>query len=175
MTKILGCFVVLRKENRGLAESVICGLKHIAETEIVVLMDADGQHDPAEISRLLQAIDAGSEFVIGSRFIPGGSTPGWPRTRRLLSRTCNVMMYPFTNVNDLSGGFLAFRRSIIDPEKMRPGSWKISFEIFSKGTWTRLVEVPITFRSRSVGLSKFSFMEAARTVTHFIRAVLLRG
>jgi len=165
-----GCNVIVRRQDKGLAPSVICGIGSITDPDtIVVIMDADLSHDPHDIPRLLQAIDMGYDLVIGSRFVPGGSTPDWSPRRRRLSRIGTTMMGLFTDIKDMNSGFMAFRRNIIDAQEMLPDSWKVLFELYSRGRWKRWTEVPITFRDRYAGYSKFNTREMLKGIWHFTK------
>jgi len=163
------CEVITRTEDRGLAQSIICGIQHVIESyDIMVIMDADLSHDPHDVPRLLAAVESGNDFVIGSRFISGGSTPGWSRFRRFISWISNFMTLPLTGIHDLSTGFWALRTDAIDVQVLRPTSWKIAFEIYFKGSWNHCVEVPITFRSRNAGDSKFNAHQIRISILHFL-------
>lgn len=164
----LGCHVIRRTENRGLSASVIDGLRIIDTTDIVVIMDADLSHSPEYLPSMVQAITIdGYDIAIGSRFIPGGSTPDWSANRRMLSRIGTTIMQLFTGVRDMNSGFVAFKRSIIDVGDMQSDSWKILFEIFFKGRWDNCIEIPIAFHDRRAGISKFNTKEMLKGMVHF--------
>ncbi len=133
------------------------------EYSVLVEMDADGSHAPEELYRLLDAVDAGADLAIGSRYVPGGAVKNWPRRRMLLSRTANgySRVSLGVDVNDITAGYRAYRREVLE---------KIDLSaVDSKGycfqvdlTWRTIaagftvVEVPITFTERELGLSKMS-------------------
>lgn len=165
----LGCQAIVRMYDRGLAQSVICALRYVPPSNIVVIMDADGQHAPHDLPDMLQAIEDGYDLAIGSRYVPGGSTPDWSPYRKRMSHFGCILMQMFTGIHDMNSGFTAFRRSMIDPDDMYPGSWHLLFELYSKGKVKRYKEVPITFRERNAGGSKFSLIQVFKGLSHFAR------
>ena len=127
-------------------------------------MDADLSHPPEEIPALLQPILANeADLVVGSRYIPGGATPGWPAWRRLLSRVASGVAYPLTGVHDAMGGFFAIRRECLLRFANEAAGFKIVFETIVRGRKTlRVREMPIVFRNRERGASKMSLAQAIR-------------
>jgi dolichol-phosphate mannosyltransferase len=147
----------------GLAAAVMTGARE-AGGEFLLVMDADLSHPPERISDLLAPLVAGTaDLVIGSRYVTGGSTPGWPLWRRTLSRTASLLAYPLTGVHDSMCGFFAIgRHRLIEIAPAAPG-FKIVFEVLVKErTNLRVVEVPIAFCDRVRGQSKMSFGVAAK-------------
>lgn len=141
--------------------------------DVVVQMDADGSHDPADMDRLLAALDH-ADLVLGSRYIPGGRIEGWSRGREILSRGGNVytrlvLGCPF---RDLTGGFKAWRADLLrtlDAASTASDGYAFQIEMTmrAKSAGARIVEVPITFRERVAGTSKMSSkiaIEALRNV-----------
>ncbi|MCX8562465.1 polyprenol monophosphomannose synthase [Mycolicibacterium mucogenicum] len=130
---------------------------------VLVEMDADGSHAPEELYRLLDAVDAGADLAIGSRYVPGGAIRNWPRRRLVLSRTANTYARVLLGVkiHDITAGYRAYRHDVLE---------KIGLDdVDSKGycfqidlTWRAInagftvVEVPITFTERELGVSKMS-------------------
>jgi dolichol-phosphate mannosyltransferase len=131
--------------------------------DVVVHMDADLSHDPAVIPLLLSRIEAGADVVIGSRYLPGGSTPNWPLHRRLLSRwgnryTAAVLRLP---LSDVTSGFRAVRTDVlraVDPATARAEGYAFLTELARRYVrrGVRIAEVPISFRDRQFGESKMS-------------------
>ncbi|MGI9089120.1 MAG: polyprenol monophosphomannose synthase [Chthoniobacterales bacterium] len=142
----------------GLAGAVIAGARE-AEGEIVVVMDADLSHPPAEIPRLVKPlIDQRADMVIGSRYVRGGTTPGWPLLRKIMSRVAAGVAYPLTGVHDSMCGFFSIRRPLLLQLAPKATGFKIAFEtIVHGGRDLRVLEVPIAFRDRTRGKSKMSF------------------
>ncbi|MFS8112586.1 glycosyltransferase family 39 protein [Rhizobium jaguaris] len=142
----------------GLAGDVLAAARH-ASSDIVVVMDADLSHPPEEIRNLVRPIiDGTSDMVVGSRYVPGGATPDWPRSRRLLSRLGGALAWPLTDMRDPMSGFFAVRKErllAIDPTAI---GFKIGLEIIAEGgDALRLTEVPIIFRDRVHGQTKIGW------------------
>ncbi|HMJ06209.1 MAG TPA: glycosyltransferase, partial [Chthoniobacterales bacterium] len=78
----------------GLAGAVIAGAR-LAQAPVLVVMDADLSHPPSQIEHLIEPLlDDRADLVVGSRYVRGGSTPGWPVYRRVMSRTAAALAYP---------------------------------------------------------------------------------
>ena len=82
-----GVRVLRRRAKDGLGSAYRAGFRAGIEAghDVLVEMDADLSHDPADVPRLLAAVEAGADLAIGSRYVPGGAIPDWPRTRRFIS------------------------------------------------------------------------------------------
>jgi dolichol-phosphate mannosyltransferase len=158
--------------ERGLAGAIIAGANG-SSADIFVVMDADLSHPPAKIASLLQPVLANeADLVVGSRYIPGGATPGWPAWRRFLSRVASALAYPLTGVHDSMGGFFAIRRECLLQFASQAAGFKIVFETIVRGRKTlRVREVPIVFRDRARGMSKMSFAQAMRFALSWLRAI----
>ena len=133
------------------------------DARAVVQMDTDFSHDPADLPRLLAPLMRDADVALGTRYMPGGSTVGWPWHRRAVSRlgtlfARTVLTLPY---RDLTGGFKAWRREALEAIRLRETSGSgYAFQI--ETTWwahrrgARIVEVPIVFRERTAGASKMS-------------------
>jgi dolichol-phosphate mannosyltransferase len=141
----------------GLAGAVIAGA-NAAQHEMLLVMDADLSHPPGEIPNLIQPLfDNRADMVIGSRYVRGGTTPGWPLYRKMMSRVAAGMAYPLTGVHDSMCGFFAIRRALLLELAPRATGFKIAFEtIVRGGKHLRVLEVPIAFRDRARGTSKMT-------------------
>ena len=142
----------------GLSGAVIAGAKY-ARGDRLVVMDADLSHPPARIPDLLRALNSQDvDLVIGSRYVSGGSTPGWPLWRKFMSRVAAALAFPLTGVHDAMCGFFATRRDLLLELASGSNGFKIVFEMMIRGGGRlRAVEVPILFRDRARGSSKMSF------------------
>jgi dolichol-phosphate mannosyltransferase len=162
----LGRVSVLRQtERNGIGGAYRAGFdRGLAEGyEVLVEMDADLSHDPTDLPRILAPMEDGTRLVIGSRYVPGGSTPDWPRRRRWLSRGANVYANAALGlrVRDATGGYRAFRASAlqdIDYDTTLADGYAFQVELAYRiaRSGRRIVEVPITFRDRTRGTSKMS-------------------
>ena len=158
--------------ERGLAGAIIAGA-NASSADLFVAMDADLSHPPEKIPALLHPILMNeADLVIGSRYIPGGATPGWPAWRRFLSRVASALAYPLTGVHDSMGGFFAIRRECLLRFANQAAGFKIVFETIVRGRIIlRVREVPIVFRDRARGVSKMSFAQAVRFAFAWLRAI----
>ncbi len=162
----LGQIDVLRRtEKSGLGPAYRAGFAWglARGHDVLIEMDADGQHDPAVLPQLIAALEAGADLAIGSRYVPGGAVPGWPRNRRLLSQWGNryISVMLRLPVRDATAGFRAYRRSIIEKiglDRVRADGYgfqiEMAYEVSKAGGV--ITEIPITFRDREKGESKMS-------------------
>lgn len=159
----------------GLAAAVMSGAE-AARGTFLLIMDADLSHPPAQIDALLTPLLAGeADIVIGSRYIPGGLTPGWPLSRRLLSRAGSALAYPLTGVHDSMSNFFAIRRSRLLEAAPPHNSGRIAFEVITRAQpRLRVLEIPIVFRDRERGRSKMSVRIAFRCFYWWLAAISRR-
>ena len=161
LARTLPVSVVHRSGKLGLGTAVVAGFE-VASAAVVGVMDADFSHPPALVPRLLAVLDrTGADIVIGSRYIPGGSTPNWPFWRRVLSRTACMAARPLSPVRDAASGFFLIRREVTRNVAIQAGGFKICLELLLRAWPRRLVEVPYRFEDREQGQSKMSLREAA--------------
>lgn len=151
------------KDGLGPAYRAGLGLGLGRGYDVVVQMDADLSHDPAELPALVAAVESGADVVIGSRYVPGGSIPHWPWHRRALSRWGNryTGFALRTGISDATSGFRAYRASAlaeVDPGTTRATGYGIQIEIayLMAGAGATIVELPIAFTDRMRGTSKMS-------------------
>jgi len=159
----------------GLAAAIMAGAR-AAEGGTLVVMDADLSHPPERINDLLGPLAANeADMVVGSRYIKGGSTSGWPLWRKILSRGGAAIAYPLTGVHDAMCGFFAIRRARLLEISPPTVGFKIAFETIIRARSTmRIREVPIQFRDRERGKSKMSFGIALRFFGRWLAAVFHR-
>jgi dolichol-phosphate mannosyltransferase len=153
--------VVHRAGKLGLGTAVVEGFA-AASADVVGVMDADFSHPPALVPDLYDAfVKTQADVVVGSRYIPGGSTPDWPLRRRLLSRAACLLARGLSPIRDAASGFFLIRRELARDTKIKAGGFKICLELVVRGRAARLVEVPYRFDDRELGASKMSTREAA--------------
>jgi dolichol-phosphate mannosyltransferase len=170
--------LIERSGKLGLGTAYVAGFKWAIERGYgaVVEMDADLSHDPADVPRLLAALD-NADLAVGSRYIPGGSVGNWGALRRALSGAGNLYARAWLGyrVKDSTSGFRAYRTELLaqqDLDTVRSAGYAFQIEMTrrihrSKG---RIVEVPITFIERAHGKSKMSkriVVEALASVTRW--------
>jgi dolichol-phosphate mannosyltransferase len=159
----------------GLSGAVMAGAR-AAQSELLIVMDADLSHPPEEIPNLLRPLlENRADMVIGSRYVKGGTTPGWPIYRRAMSRIAAGVAYPLTGVHDSMGGFFAIKRSLLLELAPRATGFKIAFETIARGHGRlRVLEIPIAFRDRARGVSKMTLGVASLFAVRWMAAALRR-
>lgn len=158
--------VLHREEKAGLGPAYIAGLTRglAGGFEYLLMMDADHSHDPADLSRLLRAVESGgADVALGSRWARGGGTAGWPMLRRVLSRAGSLYARVILGLalHDVTGGFRCLRRSVVealDVTSIRSSGYAFLIELNYRTALQgfTIVEVPITFTERVLGTSKMS-------------------
>ncbi|SPM36413.1 Glycosyltransferase, GT2 family [Mycobacterium rhizamassiliense] len=130
---------------------------------VLVEMDADGSHSPEQLARLLEAIDAGADLVIGSRYVDGGNVRNWPWRRWALSWTANTYarLALGIGIHDITAGYRAYRREVLeaidlDGVDSKGYCFQIDLTRRTLANGYTVVEVPITFTERELGVSKMS-------------------
>ncbi|HEY2309624.1 MAG TPA: polyprenol monophosphomannose synthase [Gaiellaceae bacterium] len=177
--------VLHRPRKEGLGRAYVDGFRHALASgaELVLEMDCDFSHDPADVPRLIAAIEGGADLALGSRYVEGGGTTDWGLARRLISRGASaytrVLLMP---VHDATGGFKCFRRSVlesIDLDTIDAAGYvfqiETTYRTLRKGF--QVVEIPIRFADRTAGKSKMSraiVLEAVWKVPA-LRFAALRG
>ncbi len=157
--------VLHRTSKQGLGPAYAAGFAHAIANGagVVVEMDADFSHNPNDLPRLIAAIDDGADLVIGSRYVPGGSTPDWPIHRRLLSRGGNLYARIMLGmrVHDATAGFRAFRVEALErlgyADAQASGyAFQVEMAWRAERSGLAITEVPVVFRDREHGTSKMS-------------------
>jgi dolichol-phosphate mannosyltransferase len=168
--------LIVRRGERGLASAVVRGMREAAGRWLVV-MDADLSHPPEAIPLLLDALNDGADFAVGSRYVAGGSTEdGWGLGRWLNSKVATMLAWPLARVADPMAGFFALPRSLFVAAEgsLDPIGYKIGLELLVKCRCRRVVEVPIHFRNRLHGQSKLSLREQVNYLRHLGRLYRFR-
>ncbi len=150
--------LLAREGKRGLASATVDGAK-LAEGDVVVVIDADLSHPPSKIPLLVEPVLKGThDIAIGSRYIPGGSTPNWPLTRKFVSKCATCFAWPVADVKDPMSGFFAVRRESLIAIPDDVAGYKIGLELLARGGDSiRAVEIPISFQDRRYGQSKLGY------------------
>jgi len=153
--------VVHRPGKLGLGTAVIDGFAR-SEAEIVGVIDADLSHPPDLVPRMLRAMqDARADFVIGSRYVPGGGTKNWELSRVLMSKFACQLARGLTPVKDVTSGFFLIRRDLARGVEISAGGFKICLELLIRSAPKLVIEVPYVFTGRTAGESKMNLAEAA--------------
>lgn len=150
---------IRRMQNPGLGAAVIDGFS-AAEGDVLACIDADLQHDPLILARMLEELQHGADIVVGSRHVDGGSTGEWGRLRRVQSWIANKLAQLLLGVrlkDPMSGYFLVRRKDFNEiREQLNGKGFKILLEILWNLNAAKIKEVPYTFRTRTQGKSKLS-------------------
>jgi len=125
---------------------------------------------------MILALESGQQFVVGSRYVPGGSTDDeWGFFRWLNSKVATALARPFTDVKDPMSGFFALRRSDLErATHLNPVGYKIGLELIVKCGLENVGEVPIHFRDRVHGESKLSLKEQLNYLVHLRRLYIYK-
>jgi dolichol-phosphate mannosyltransferase len=174
--------VLHRPVKEGLGPAYVAGFMRALEggAQLLVQMDADFSHDPADLPRLLAAAES-ADLVLGSRYVDGGGVAEWGALRRAISRggSSYARAALGIEVRDLTGGFKVFHRKVLEAIDL-PSLASLGYAFQVETTYRAIsqgfsvVEIPITFRDRRVGESKMSkriVLEAAWRVP----AMRMRG
>lgn len=158
--------VLHRERKEGLGPAYLAGFRRALATEarLVVEIDCDFSHDPADVPRLIAACEDGdADLALGSRYVPGGGTVNWGLVRRAISAGGSFYARTLLGVRirDLTGGFKCFRREVLeaidlDAVSARGYAFQIELTYRALQQGFRVTEVPITFVDRVVGGSKMS-------------------
>jgi dolichol-phosphate mannosyltransferase len=168
--------LLVRRTERGLASAVVHGIE-AARGRFLVVMDADLSHPPEAVPALVAPLRADeADFVIGSRYVAGGSTEeGWGVYRWLNSKVATLLAWPLARARDPMAGFFALPRDLFESAaRLDPIGYKIGLELLVKCRCRRVVEVPIHFRNRLHGQSKLSLREQVNYLRHLLRLYRFR-
>jgi dolichol-phosphate mannosyltransferase len=162
---------LIQGQKRGLGAAYIRGMRHALDqmqADVVVEMDADFSHDPADLPRLIGAIDSGADFAIGSRYVPGGTIPSnWGLHRRLNSRFGNIVaryVAGIARVHDCTAGYRVIRAAVIrgiDLDNLRVQGYAFQIALLHAAVTggAKVVELPVHFEDRTIGESKLGFSD----------------
>jgi dolichol-phosphate mannosyltransferase len=152
--------LIHRQKDKGLASAVFAGAES-STGDIILVMDADLSHPPESIPDLLRPILAGKkDMVVGSRYVPGGCTPGWSLARVWISRLAALPARVLTDILDPLSGFFAVKKdTLLSLDRNVPG-FKIGLALLVRADGLKIGEVPITFQDRRNGHSKLTLQVA---------------
>ena len=164
--------VLHRPQKQGLGPAYLAAFEHAlrSDADLILEMDCDFSHDPADVPRLIAACESGADVALGSRYVAGGGTRNWGLLRRFVSwgGSFYARVILGVSVHDLTGGFKCFRRAVLETVDLDAVHAKgyafqieMTYRMIRRGF--RVVEVPIVFVDRTEGTSKMSraiFLEA---------------
>ena len=165
--------LIIRAEPKdGLSGAVLRGFAE-ARGEYLIVMDADLQHPPSKLPELLAPLERGeADFVLGSRYVPGGSTAEkWGLFRKINSDVATFLARPFSGVvTDPMSGFFALKRTTYErAQRLTPLGYKIGLELMCKARVQQVREIPIHFAERTRGESKLSLKQQFKYLEHLSR------
>lgn len=164
--------VLHRPGKEGLGRAYLAGFADVLGrgAQLVLEMDADFSHSPADVPRLIAAAER-ADVVLGSRYVHGGGVEDWGLVRRLLSRggSLYARLVLGVRVRDLTGGFKCFRRRVLeelDLDAVIADGYGFQIELTYRALKAgfRVEEVPIVFRDRRAGSSKMNVRIAAEAI-----------
>ena len=156
--------VLHRERKEGLGPAYLAGFERaLADgAELILEMDCDFSHDPADVRRLIAAA-AEADLALGSRYVPGGSVGSWGLVRRAVSAggSLYARLLLGVGVRDLTGGFKCYRRAVLETIDLgaissRGYAFQIETTYRALRAGFQVVEVPIAFVDREQGGSKMS-------------------
>jgi dolichol-phosphate mannosyltransferase len=165
--------VLHRTEKNGIGPAYLAGFRHALDNGAgyVMEMDSDFSHNPADLARLLEAVKAGADLALGSRYVPGGGVVDWGLLRRFISEggSTYARIVLGLEVKDLTGGFKCFRREVLEEihfDGVRSQGYAFQVELTYRAVRAgfKVVEVPIVFKDRELGQSKMSWRIAAEAM-----------
>lgn len=170
----LGGIEVLRRPRKmGLGSAYRAGhaIGIARGYDVLVQIDADLSHDPADLPRLIDAVDRGADLAIGSRYVPGGQVPNWPKHRLALSSWGNRYAAACLgiDVRDSTAGYRAYRAAILeamdfDTTHSTGYGFQIEMTYRVLDAGGTIEEVPIAFTDRVRGTSKMSWRIVAEAM-----------
>jgi len=150
--------IIRRIDKRGLSSAIIEGFNS-ANGEMILVMDTDFAHPPEKILEMLDEMQNNHyAIVVGSRFVKGGKTVGWPFSRKLMSAfATRIARYILgLNVKDSTSGFFLIKKNLIENKKFDAIGSKLLLEILVKTHGAKIKEIPYTCINREFGSSKFN-------------------
>jgi dolichol-phosphate mannosyltransferase len=178
--------VLHRERKQGLGPAYLAGFRRAlaGDADLILEMDCDFSHDPADVPRLIAAVQAGADLALGSRYVKGGAVRNWGFMRRIVSAggSFYARVLLGATVHDLTGGFKCYRRAVLeaidlDAIHSKGYAFQIETTYRAERAGFRVVEVPIRFVDREAGGSKMSqaiVLEAIWRVPA-LRLAALRG
>jgi dolichol-phosphate mannosyltransferase len=151
--------ILVRKGQRGLSGAILHGWQN-TDAAILGVMDADLQHPPELLPKLIAAMYSGRDLVIGSRYTAGGSMRDWNLVRKLISAAAVWVTWPIQRsglrAKDPMSGFFLIRRECLEGIPFQRSGFKLLLEVLVRGRLRSVQEIPFAFGQRYRGASKAS-------------------
>lgn len=175
--------VLHRPGKAGLGTAYLAGFAVALEAghELILTMDCDFSHHPRYVPALIRRAEEGADLVIGSRYVPGGGTPDFPLSRKILSGSANLVAHAIAGLEarDTTAGFRCYRRRVLESLPLtgiRSNGYSFLVEMLFlvQNAGFRIDEVPIIFEDRKAGKSKISRQEIYKAIKVILRLGLWR-
>jgi dolichol-phosphate mannosyltransferase len=164
--------VIHRAGKLGLGTAILTGMRYALEHgyDLFVNMDADFSHHPRYLPPLLAGMNR-HDLMIGSRYVPGGGTVGWPLSRKIMSGGVNLLVRLLMRIpaRDTSGGYRCYRTDLLrrtDLGHLVSHGYSFQQEVLyrCRQAGARIGETPILFEDRRAGSSKVNPKEVVRSL-----------
>jgi dolichol-phosphate mannosyltransferase len=176
--------LLLRPQKSGLGSAITDGFRTFLSLEhvphYVVTMDADYSHNPQDIPRLVSAASGGFDLTVGSRYCRGGSTSGWPVSRKIISRTANAVARGVLGLrlHDCTAGFRCYSTHFLAKSigYLHSQTYDIQIETVKQAhsQGFRMGEIPVLFVNRKEGKSKLNMREVENYLSYILKTVIHR-
>ena len=153
----------MKGPGQGLGAAIIAGIK-AAPTDLVIIMDGDGQHPITPLPAMIHALEAGVPFIAGVRT----NINKMPWHRATVSRICASMVYPLSHLSDPMTGFFGLDRRAVDLNAINLHTWKIGLEIAARCN-DEAAETQYLFRPRIAGKSHSGLLPALQFLWQVVR------
>ena len=167
--------LIVRTQEKGLASAVIRGIGE-ARGEIVGAINADLQHPPEVLKRMVESLERGADLAVASRYVKGGGCKDWALFRRIVSRATTALTHllvpPSRVVKDPLSGCYMFRKSVTTDIPLKAAGFKILLEILMKGRYRDPVEIPYIFVPRREGHSKLGLLQSLQFLAQIVKFAL---
>jgi dolichol-phosphate mannosyltransferase len=181
--KYSNLLLLVRPKKSGLGTAITDGFRFFISMphipQCVITMDADYSHNPEDIPRLVSSIE-GNDLVIGSRYIKGGKTEGWPFSRKIISRGANSIARRILGLKlrDCTSGYRCYSTKFLRQtiQHLHSQTYDIQIETIKQAhnQEFKVKEVPILFVNRKKGKSKLSFKEVENYLSYIFKTIVLR-
>lgn len=170
--------IIHRKGGASFGKAIRAGFD-AAEGDVIVPLMGDLSDEPADILRLLSALDKGFDIAIGSRFISGSSVEGYPRLKMWANRCFNIFAAMIFNlkIKDLTNAFKIYRREVLDSMQIESEGFEVNVEILLKAYLLgfAMIEVPVNWRGRKRGVSKLKLYQMGPRYARVVLKLFLHG
>ncbi|MGA9478210.1 MAG: polyprenol monophosphomannose synthase [Desulfobacterales bacterium] len=166
--------------KRGLGDAYKRGIKYALKhlsPDVIIQMDADGQHDPEKLPQFIALSNSGISLVIGSRLAPGGETPDFSLWRKFLSHFGNWLIRSLGGVrkiHDCTSGYRCIKADVVkkcDLTRLSTRGYSFQSSLLSEllRNNATFIEIPILFKPRMHGISKLAFRDQLEFLLNIVK------